>query len=360
MKKTTMIIVVICIMLLSGCGADISVEKLTLEDKQISVRVREYSYVREDGEITGSIDMEVGKTVAFISKGRPVDIDDDEYPIYLDDGWLFVAVNMDGGMEYIETFAGDCCVFRLLQDDEKITKQESKGFVEVKDLFSDDEVDTIAWFKSSFMHKGHRFGLSYSNSLYRETFYGNENTILDKGPCANLQYDNGSLYYTKDKKLYRMDVEGTNKVLLCNKRVSDYVVNETGVVIMSQYEDKIVIYTQEFDAKQTAEMQSYAIDTDHSYSLIGVNNDTVYLSKGADSADKFELVAMHGGKMHTLNTLGEKCYQTSDTYQPIMIEGCIYYLGTKDEMHGIIRYNISRGNSDCIAESMFCLELYVD
>jgi len=365
MKKFLLIILVVIMAVFSGCQypANTVIENYTeLEvNKEIINRlkkygrdiisVEEYSYISEKGKITGTYDTDLAnnEVLVFVSKGRPERTSHTNKEIYIDkNAFLYVSAETAEGDRYIKMNPYRGQIFELHNLDFKSALLENDVITDLYDSINEIGTDMIASFHNRIYADGHVIQIS-ENGIYRETFYGNEETKLVDGYCKSLQYCSGRIYYIESNKLYSINIDGTDNKLI-NKDVTDYLINDEGITILSVYPYTIHVKIQKLnnaDAEEILSAKGYY--GDYKYSLIGVDGNIVFLSRRDVAKSWIEILEQDGD---TLNVLNHRDEWFGFDYRPFKKGDDIYYIANE-----IYKYNIKDNTDLLIAKCKYAMEI---
>lgn len=362
MKRIILIIIVMAFVIILGCAsakdinnyAELEINKETINaiekgGTEIIGSIGEYSYLSEKGKITGTYYLNQKEALVFVSRGKPNEPDQTNVEIYIDESknaTLFFQVGTVNGDEYIKTYPGEGYILELQDHDYKSIIMNSNGIIDINDSINIGNKDTIGYFSNTIFINGHIINSS-DNGIYRETFYGNEETTLVNGYCNRLQYYSGRIYYVEDNKLFSISPDGADNKLISDNDVSDYIINDKGIMILSMYPDSIKLRLQEHGKSSIEEVFSAkGLSDDYRYSLIGFEGNKVYLSRRDITKSWIEILSQDGDG---IKILIHKDTPVTFDYKPIINGDNILYI----VRNGIHKYNIKENSDILVAKTLY-------
>ena len=249
------------------------------------------------------------------------------------------------------------------------TRQYGLGKIKLADLSDYSILDKDAIWRHLYVNKGYIYYISSDgkkkDNIRKMTITGENNKMLVSANSGDILYMfiyKDQIYYTENVepkngpvsgKLYRMDLDGSNKKVILNKPVYfPYIVN--GKLLFQDDRDKVRLHSCDIDGKN----DKLLID-DFVFSFI-TSGDSIYY-KSIDKKPSFDkngnLVYASKTKeiikVFDINSGKSKILINSDTGDWGIHNKIIYYTNYDDSQR-IYSYNINNGDIDVLTQDKGC------
>lgn len=329
-------------------------KKLKEDGKTNLTYVGEYSYVSKAGKITGTDYFGDDKAAVFLSLGRPSISDNINYTVYIgyeknDIYNRYLKIRTNSGDEYIKThYPG--MIFKKTAEDFSASELEGVDCIlDLNDERGGNKIDSFEWLDNVLIKEDHVFGIFTNKGDFgRSTIYGHEWANLESWFSSSFQYKDGWIYYIDSNILYKVKVDGSERVQVYDKDIIDYTLEDERILILKYVSDAIYVYSISYTGGEAQQIASTESDDDIRYNnIIGSIGDTIYLCS-KEPEDRFEISSVSAGNVDSV-------YCTTENMaglKPFLHNNYIYYITCllESELH---RYDISTGEDSVIAEGLY-------